>query len=295
MNQDKVFDRSLLDRRRRRAIARPSAGGAGFLLDAVAGELVDRLSLVERRFAVAVELAGHTGRLAALLSASPQVDMLVRLERDEAFLSGAGLGVVADEEALPLGGDSVDLILSPLSLHLTNDTPGALVQAARALRPDGLFLAALLGGETLHELRSALLAAEIEIEGGASPRVAPFVDVRDAGALLQRAGFALPVADQDRLTVRYPSMFELMADLRAMGMANMLVERRRIPSRRRFFFRAAEIYRDRFSDADGKVRATFDIVYLSGWKPHESQQKPLRPGSAKASLADALKDRSRTP
>jgi SAM-dependent methyltransferase len=287
MSANAPFDRALIDRRRVRAAAR-AAPGASFLLDAVADELAERLSLVQRQFAVGVELAGHTGALAARLGQGGQVERLLRIERDARFL-GPGEGVVADEEALPLRDESVDLVLSPLSLHLTNDTPGALVQIRRALRPDGLFLAALLGGETLNELRASLLAAEAEISGGASPRVAPFADLREAGGLLQRAGFALPVIDQDRLTVRYASMFELMRDLRDMGMSNMLHARARRPVGRQLFFRAAEIYAERFADADGRLRATFDVVYLSGWKPHESQQKPLKPGSATHSLAEALR------
>lgn len=266
--------------------------GARFLLTAVAEELAERLSLVERHFDLAIELGGHTGETARLIAATGKIGRLIRIERDVALLDGAPDAVVADEEGLPIGDDRADLIVSPLSLHLTNDTPGVLVQARRALRPDGLFLAALLGGETLSELRTSLLEAEAELTGGVSPRVPPFVDIRDAGALLQRAGFALPVTDQDRMTVRYPSMFDLMRDLRQMGMANMLIERSRRPSRRAMFLKAAQIYAARFSDSDGRVRATFDIVYLSGWKPHDSQQKPLAPGSAKASLAGALKDRS---
>ncbi|KQT86358.1 SAM-dependent methyltransferase [Aurantimonas sp. Leaf443] len=284
----------MLDRRRRRAAMRGQTG-ALFLLERIADELEDRLSLVERRFAVAVDLAGHAGASAERLRRSGKADLVLEIERDAAFLSkgpGERLAIVADEEALPLKAESVDLFVSTLSLHLTNDTPGVLVQAARALRPDGLFLAALLGGETLHELRASLIAAEAEATGGVSPRVAPFADIRDAGALLQRAGLALPVSDVDRLTVRYDSIFDLMRDLRAMGMANMVSERSRRPATRQFFRRAAEIYAERFSDPDGRVRATFDILYLSGWKPHESQQKPLSPGSGKVSLAEALKDRS---
>ncbi|SKA04651.1 class I SAM-dependent methyltransferase [Consotaella salsifontis] len=289
---EQLFDRILLDRRRSRAAQKPEAGSARFLLDAVTQELLDRLSLVERQFETAVELAGHGGTLAEGLQGSGKVTRVLRLERIAAFIDGSPLSAVADEEALPLRDDSVDLIVSPLALHLTNDTPGALVQIRRALRPDGLFLAALLGAGSLAELRAALLAAESELSDGVSPRVAPFVDTRDAGGLLQRAGLALPVADLDRLTVRYPSMFELMADLRAMGMANMLTERRRAFTGKRLFLRAAEIYQERFADPDGRVRATFEIVYLSGWKPHESQQKPLRPGSGKVSLAAVLGDRS---
>ncbi|BDA86105.1 SAM-dependent methyltransferase [Aureimonas sp. SA4125] len=292
MSATPIFDRTLLDRRRQRVSLDPAAASARFLLANVAAELAERLSLVERHFALGIDLASHSGEMAELLRQSGKVGTLVRVER-LASLVGDSLAVVADEEALPLKEGSADLVVSALSLHLTNDTPGALIQAARTLRPDGLFLAALLGGETLNELRTALLEAEAEIRGGASPRVPPFVDIRDAGALLQRAGLALPVTDQDRLTVRYDSMFGLMRDLRAMGMANPLTARSRTPTPRRLFLRAAQIYQERFADADGRVRATFDIVYLSGWKPHESQQKPLKPGSAKASLGEALADRSR--
>ncbi|KAB0677063.1 methyltransferase domain-containing protein [Aureimonas leprariae] len=288
-----LFDRALLDRRRLRALGRAGGDDAPlFLLQAVARELAERLSLVERRFERAAEIGGHTGEAARLVMAGGQVGTMLRVERDAAFLGDAPDGIVGDEEALPLPEDSVDLVLSPLSLHLTNDTPGTVIQARRALKPDGLFLAAALGGETLHELRTSLLEAEAELLGGASPRVAPFIDVRDAGALLQRAGLALPVADQDRITVRYASMFDLCLDLRRMGMANMLAERRRSFTPRGLFLRAAEIYAERFAGADGRVRATFDVVYMSGWKPHPSQQQPLRPGSAKASLAEALRDRS---
>ncbi|MCB8837337.1 class I SAM-dependent methyltransferase [Aurantimonas sp. VKM B-3413] len=287
-----VFDRSLLDRRRLRQWRAGRLREADFLLRAVADELAERLSLVERRFSVAVELGGHTGTFAERLRASGQADTVVRIERLPELLAGDPAAIVGDEEALPLAEASVDLVVSPLSLQLVNDTPGALIQIRRALRPDGLFLCGFLGGETLHELRAALLAAEAERAGGVSPRVAPFADIRDAGGLLQRAGFALPVTDIDRITVRYDTLFDLMMDLRAMGMANMLVQRSRRPAAKGLFLRAAELYAERFRDPDGRVRATFDIVYLSGWRPHDSQQKPLRPGSGKASLADALKDRS---
>lgn len=287
-----VFDRALLDRRRRRWHAAATSDSPRFLLKAIAAELADRLSLVDRRFETAVDLGGHTGEMARFLEQGGQAGRVLRIERLPSLLGDSAMAVVGDEEMLPLAAESVDLIVSTLSLHLTNDTPGALVQLRRALKPDGLFLCALLGGGTLNELRASLFAAEAELLGGVSPRVAPFADVRDAGGLLQRAGFALPVTDQDRLTVRYDSLFELMADLRAMGMANMLVERSRRPASRRLFLRAAEIYAERFSDPDGRIRATFDVIYLSGWRPHESQQKPLKPGSARASLADALKDRS---
>jgi SAM-dependent methyltransferase len=195
---------------------------------------------------------------------------------------------VADEEALPFRDASLDLVVSALALQFVNDLPGTLVQIRRALKPDGLFLAALLGGETLTELRQAFAAAESDVEGGISPHVAPFADLRDLGALLQRAGFALPVTDTDRAVVRYDTVFGLMHDLRRMGATNALHDRRRTPLKRATLMRMAEIYMQRFADADGRVRATFEIVWLSGWAPDPSQQQPLKPGSAKARLADAL-------
>jgi SAM-dependent methyltransferase len=196
--------------------------------------------------------------------------------------------IVADEEALPFGDGTLDLVVSALALQFVNDLPGTLVQIRRALKPDGLFLAALIGGETLTELRQSFAAAESEIEGGASPHVAPFADLRELGALLQRTGFALPVTDVDRLTVRYESVFGLMRDLRRMGATNALRARRRTPLRRATLMRMAEIYAQRFSDSDGRVRATFEIIWLSGWAPHPSQQQPLKPGTAQTRLADAL-------
>jgi SAM-dependent methyltransferase len=199
------------------------------------------------------------------------------------------VGAVAfDEEALPFGDGSLDLVVSGLALQFVNDLPGTLVQVRRALKPDGLFLAALIGGETLTELRQSFAAAESEVEGGLSPRVAPFADVRDLGGLLQRAGFALPVTDVDRVTVRYGTPLALMHDLRRMGATNVLVERRRQVLRRATLMRMLEIYASRFADADGRIRATFEIVWLSGWAPHDSQQKPLKPGSAQRRLAEAL-------
>jgi SAM-dependent methyltransferase len=204
------------------------------------------------------------------------------------------LAVAADEEALPFRDGSLDLVLSALALHFVNDLPGTLVQIRRALRPDGLFVAALLGGDTLTELRQAFAAAEAEMEDGISPRVLPFADLRDLGGLLQRAGFALPVTDIDRLTVRYASPLALMQDLRRMGATNPLVDRRRRPLRRATLRRMLEIYAARFADPDQRIRATFEIVFLSGWAPHESQQQPLNPGSARARLADALGTQERS-
>ena len=217
-------------------------------------------------------------------------DAAPRAATDTSGATGApaALAVAADEEALPFRDGSLDLVVSALALQFVNDLPGTLIQIRRALKPDGLFLAALLGGDTLTELRAAFAAAEAEVEGGISPRVAPFADLRELGALLQRAGFALPVTDVDRLTVRYASPLALMHDLRRMGATNALVERRRRPLKRATLARMAEIYGERFADADGRIRATFEIVWLSGWAPHASQQQPLKPGSARTRLADAL-------
>jgi SAM-dependent methyltransferase len=198
------------------------------------------------------------------------------------------------DEALPLAPASFDLVVSALAFQFVNDLPGVLAQIRRALKPDGLLLAAMIGGDTLTELRQSFAAAEAECEGGASPRVAPFADLRDVGQLLQRAGLALPVTDVDRITVRYDSAFALMADLRRMAATNILIERRRTPTRRATLLRMAEIYVERFADADGRIRATFDVVWLSAWAPHESQQQPLRPGSAKMSLEDAVKKAGKT-
>jgi SAM-dependent methyltransferase len=276
-----IFDRQLLRARRRRA---ERLGASDFLVERVAEDIAERLSVVLRRFDVAVDLGTPGEAVRRALLATGKIGMVV-----VASPSAAGpLAVVADEEALPFRDGAIDLVTSALSLQFTNDLPGALVQIRRALRPDGLFLAALAGGETLTELRQAFAQAEAEIEDGISPRVAPFADLRDLGALLQRAGFALPVTDVDRLTVRYASPVALMQDLRRMGATNVIGERRRKPLKRATLMRMIEIYGERFADADGRVRATFEIVWLSGWAPHESQQQPLKPGSAQQRLADAL-------
>ncbi|MFJ6326338.1 MULTISPECIES: class I SAM-dependent methyltransferase [unclassified Rhizobium] len=283
-----VFDQALLAARKRRAL-RQGDPKAAFLLDIAAGELAERLAVTERHFDEAVELHGATGIAARLAFATGKIGHLSRIENEPGFAATGESVIEAPLEELPLEADSVNLVLSPLSLHVTNDTPGVFIQVRRALKADGLFLAAIPGLGTLQELREVLLAAEIELTGGASPRVIPFADVRDVGGLLQRAGFTLPVIDAETYMVRYDNLFALMRDLRAMGMTNPLAERSRTPLTRAFFLRAAELYAERYSDADGRIRATFTIIYVSGWTPHESQQKPLRPGSAKARLADALK------
>ena len=282
----KIFDASLV----RLRLARALRGGAvDFLLARAVEDLLDRLGAIKRAFPRVLDLGTPTPLLATGLA--PR--MAERLVRAAPISEAVGVGPwgggnVADHEALPFEPESFDLVVSALSLQFVNDLPGALVQIRRVLAPDGLFLGCLIGGQTLHELRSVFAQAEEAITGGASPRVAPFGDLRDMGGLLQRAGFALPVADIDSVTVRYENVFALMRDLRAMGATNALDQRSRRPLRRAVLMRAAEIYAERFADADGRIRATFELIWLSGWAPHQSQQQPLRPGSAKMRLADAL-------
>lgn len=271
-----LFDRALL--RARLARARKQ-GEASFLLDRVAEDMADRLAAVTRDFADVADIwtPGEVLR-------PPLADR---------FGSVARIALDAGSEVLPLQPESLDLAVSALAFQFVNDLPGVLAQIRRALRPDGLLLAAMLGGDTLTELRQSFAHAEAEVEGGVSPRVAPFADLRDIGHLLQRAGLALPVTDLDPVVVRYDNAFALMQDLRRMGGTNILVERRRQPTRRATMLRMAQTYAERFSDPDGRIRATFDIVWLSAWAPHESQPKPLRPGSAKASLEAAVKGTKR--
>lgn len=279
------FDQQLLGRRRVRAA---SGEPADFLLMRVAEDLADRLTLVQRQFSAIADIATPMDALREAMAARG-LGFPVATEAVETLARRrAAPVVVAAPDMLPFGDASRDLVVSALGLQFVDDLPGVFVQVRRALKPDGLFLAALAGGDTLTELRQAFAEAESEIDGGLSPRVAPFADVRDIGALLQRAGFALPVTDTDRVVVRYGDVFALMRDLRAMGATNPLRDRRRVPLKRRTLLRMAEIYHDRFADPDGRIRATFQIITLSGWAPHESQQKPLKPGSAKARLADAL-------
>lgn len=281
-----IIDTGLWLAHKRRALARP-VGGADFLMRRAADDLADRLSTIERRFSRAAALFCQTPAAAEILGTSAKVDAVTRVEADQAFLAGAQ-GTVAMFETVPFAPESLDLAISLLSLQAMNDIPGFLAQIRRALKPDGLFLAAFAGAGTLGELRECLLAAETELHGGASPRISPFADVRDAGALLQRAGLALPVADVEATSVRYDTMFDLMADLRAMGEQSALLDRSRRPATRRLFERAAQLYAERFSDPDGRIRATFSIVWVSGWAPHASQQKPLKPGSGQVSLAKLL-------
>ena len=273
-----LFDRVLL----RARLARASRlGPATFLLDRVAEDIAERLHAVLREFQDGADIgtpgAGLRDALAGRVGALEPVDL-----------------PDIESQGLALAPQSIDLAVSALALQFVNDLPGVLAQIRRGLRPDGLLLAAMLGGDTLTELRQSFAAAEAELEGGVSPRVAPSADLREIGALLQRAGFALPVTDVDRVVVRYDSAFALMADLRRMAATNVLVERRRTPTRRATMVRMAQLYAERFADPDGRIRATFDVIWLSGWAPHESQQQPLKPGSAKASLAEAVKGTTKT-
>jgi len=287
----RLFDRAL----HRRRLDRAAAGYAGFLKQRAAEDLVERLEVVRRDFPIGVDLGARDGAFARALAASDaaaKVGLLVETDLSAAMLTGrTSARLVADEERLPFAPESLDLVVSSLALHWTNDFVGALIQIREALKPDGLFLAAMLGGATLTELRAALTTAELELSGGAGPRVSPFADAFDAAALLQRAGFALPVTDIDRVTVRYDHALALMADLRAMGETSVLVEAAGRPLTRPLIARAAEIYAQRFAEPDGRIVATFEILGLTGWAPHASQPKPLAPGSAKLRLADALHTR----
>lgn len=285
-----VFDRGLHAKRRTRAAGK--FDDFAFLKDRAVDDIIERLEAIPRPFQRTLDLGAHDGRLGKSLATVP--DLASRLgdvfssDLSPAFLSHhAGLPLAADEEWLPFKPKSFDCILSALSLHWVNDLPGALVQIRQALSPDGLFIGQMIGGASLHELRSCLMIAETEIRGGAAMRVSPFADVTDISALLQRAGFVLPVADTDTVTVRYTSPFRLLQDLRGMGEANAPAQKTP-PLTRAILFRAMELYAERHSDKDGKVIATFEMITASGWSPGPNQPKPLKPGSAKSRLADAL-------
>ncbi|MET0181863.1 MAG: methyltransferase domain-containing protein [Caulobacterales bacterium] len=259
---------------------------AAFLHHRAAEDLADRLEAIPRNFDEALVL-GAPRIVESVLNNRPDLRARIR-NTTFADIAPASGEIAADLEAIHFDAESFDLVVSPLLLHWANDLPGALVQLRRALKPDGLLLATIFGGETLNELRLSFIEAESELLGGAGPRVAPFAELQDLAGLLQRASFALPAADRDRVAVRYGDPMRLLMDLRAMGETSALAERPPANLSRRILFRAMEIYRTRFSDPDGRVRATFDLLTMTGWAPHESQQKPLRPGSAKSRLADAL-------
>jgi SAM-dependent methyltransferase len=270
-----LFDHALMQARATRRMRLED--GADFLFVRAAEDLAERLKPVLRPFPAIADIGTPHDAFARAL----------KVIRPDAAITQIAV-MPSQQETLDLQVETFDLTTSGLALQHANDLPGALIQIRRSLRPDGLFIGCLAGGATLTELRQSLAEAESEITGGVSPRVFPFADVRDIGGLLQRAGFALPVADSETITVRYANIFSLMADLRAMGATNVLTERSHRFTSRDLFLKAAEVYQRRFSDPDGKIRATFEIVWLTGWAPHESQQKPLKPGSAKQRLADAL-------
>ena len=288
--QARIFDRRLLRARRGRAARDLHAHD--FLLKEIGERLCDRLSDIARGFPLALDLGARDGLLARLLQGRGGIEALV--QSDTALVNARrtrklGPSVVSDEELLPFTAGCFDAILSNLTLHWVNDLPGALVQIRNSLKPDGLFLASLFGSGTLDELRTCLMDAELAELGGASPRVSPFADLRDAAGLLQRAGFALPVADVDTVTVTYGDFFALLRDLRGMGETNVLFDRLKHPTRRAIFARAAALYQERFADREGRLRATFQVVFLTGWAPHESQQQPARRGSGQTSLKDVFR------
>lgn len=282
-----VFDRAVLRQRRERAARdwQPRA----FLKREIARRLVERIDDVRRPFSAALDLGVHGDEFHHALEDRRSVDWLVRADLSHRFARGArGAAVVADEESLPFAPASFDLVVSGMTLHWVNDLPGTLVQIRRILRPDGLFLGAMLGGATLWQLRQALAQAESEMDGGLSARVSPFATLADAAALLHRAGFALPVADSETIEVEYGDAFRLMQDLRGMGESNLVVDRRRTATRRAMLVRAAEIYHERFALGSGRVPASFEVLFLHGWAPDRSQPRPIKPGSASLRLADAL-------
>jgi NADH dehydrogenase [ubiquinone] 1 alpha subcomplex assembly factor 5 len=287
-----VFDRSLLRRRRDRAAA--GFAGYDFLYQEVAERLADRLDDVRRDFPHALDLGCGDGTLGRVLAGRKGIERLTGLELSPRLAAAvqnsnvAAAVAVGDEENLPFADGAFDLIVSNLALHWVNDLPGALIQARRALKPDGFFCAAMLGGETLTELRHALYEAEAEVCGGVSPRVSPFAEIRDAGGLMQRAGFALPVADRETITVTYADLFGLMRDLRGCGGANVVTDRRRVPAPRTLFLEAARRYADRRAEPDGRIPASFEVIFLAGWSPDPSQQQPLKPGQGEMFLGDAL-------
>ena len=282
-----IFDRNALRVHRDRAAQ--TFGEYDFLVREIGARLSDRLLDMARKFPLALDLGARTGGYGPVPGGPGGIEHVVSCELSERMARQIeNSGVVCDPEFLPFAEGRFDLVYSNLELHWANDLPGCLLQITRSLKPDGLFLAAILGGNTLTELRDVLMAAELDVTGGASPRVSPFAELRDAGALLQRAGLALPVVDADEITVTYENLFRLLADLRGMGETNTVRERLRTSTRRNIFLRAAELYLERYPAEDGRIRATFEIIFLHGWAPHESQQRALRPGSAKTSLADAL-------
>ena len=291
-----LFDQHLIRQHRQRAA--PRYADFAFLKDAAVARLADRLELIRRDFDLCLDVGAHDGRLARQFAGLGKIGRMVHADPAETFAIATkqhGPSVVHALSELPYKPESFDAVFSCLSLHWVNDLPGLMMQARQLLKPDGLLLVSLLGGNSLIELKQALAEAEQHITGGFSPRCAPMADVRDIGGLMSRAGLALPVADSDRLTVTYPHMFKLMEDLRGMGEQNALLARQRRPTRRQVFMRAAEIYQQRFGQADGQIPVSFEIVTVTGWAPHGSQQTPLRPGTAAHRLATFLETNEQDP
>ena len=287
-----IFDRSAVQRNRRRA-ALGDWGHYDFLIRETADRLIDRIADVKRDFPLTLDVGARAGAVAEMLGGRQGVERVIQcdLSAEMAKKSQAhGPAVATDEEWLPFAEGVFDLALSNVSLHWVNDLPGALVQIKQALKPDGLFLATMFGGQTLQELRDCMMQAEIDITGGISPRVSPFADTNDIGGLLQRAGFALPVVDSEYITITYENMFKLLEDLRGMGEMNAVHERVKHFSTQKFFMRAAELYAERYTNDEGRIFATFQVFYLHGWAPHSSQQQPAARGSGTTNLANFLMD-----
>jgi len=282
-----IFDRQLVRVRRRRSAS--SLAGADFLFREIAERLAERLDDLVRTFPATLALGARGGVARAALEGRGGIETLIEADLAAAALGSEGPRVLVDAEALPFAGGGLDLVFAPMDLHVVNDLPGAFLQLRQALRPDGLFLAALFGPATLAPLRQAFLVAEAELGAPTAPHVAPFVDIRDAAGLLQRAGFALPVADTETIRVSYGEPFRLLQDLRAMGEANVLVERARRPLRRDVLMRAMAALAETAADGEGRIEIPFEIVFLAGWAPAPTQQRPLPRGSGEVSLADALK------
>lgn len=283
-----VFDRAAVLRFKTRAA--PNIGQHNFLFDWALENIMERLALVKKDFPCCViGGARQSPPVTEKLRGQNNIQKLRIMDSAPSLLEKQSSPVLlADDEWLPFADDTLDLFIQNLGLHSVNDLPGALIQINRALKPDGLFIGAMFGGDTLIELRQVLNQAELVHSNGLSPRIAPFADKQQMGGLMQRAGFALPVIDSDTVTVTYDNMFKLLEDIRGMGESNAITARHKSPLPRAVLMNAAELYQQQFSEADGRIHATFEIIFLLGWAPHDSQQKPQRPGSANKTLADAL-------
>jgi malonyl-ACP O-methyltransferase BioC len=285
-----VFNRRTIRKHRARAAA--NLEKHDFLFKETSERLCDRLDDIKRTFPLALDLGCRTGQIARTIAGRGNIKKLMQCDLAPEMVARAETKgnprLVVDEEALPFKNSAFDLIISNLTLHWVNDLPGTLLQARRTLKPDGLFLASILGGETLKELRTAMAEAEISEEGGLSPRISPMANIQDLAQLLQRAGFALPVVDTETITVMYTDIMSLMLDIRSMGESNAVIENRKGLMKKSTMAAAALNYSRNFTDNNGKMPATFQILTMTGWAPDASQQKPLKPGSASYSLIDAL-------